>query len=103
MKYFPISIYNKGCSDETILSGYRPNVDVDFNRITQQIKMVNKGSFAHGFEESDEPPCFVPNRNEDLVYEIVNNNELFNTRSKKVDALVNLYKSRFCAFMQKVM
>jgi hypothetical protein len=81
------------CSDETILSGYRPNVDVDLNNIYKQIRLVKGEQFEEDVPDfgENELASYCTSVN-GWVCEIVNNNQLYNTDHKKVDALVKVYK-----------
>lgn len=87
------------CSDDTILTGYTPNVDLNVNDLTEQIRLAR--------EERLKPGSFVKGMNslksnlnrdydvEELVYEIISGiNPLYNNVPKKTNALKRLYADK---------
>lgn len=80
------------CSDDTILTGYRPNVDLDVNQLTREIRISNKEILNPGSQSMlsvyPKPPDKKGKGTKERIYEIINDNaDIFPNSESKAQAL----------------
>lgn len=95
-----LNLPNYICSDDTLLTGYRPNIDLNANELSRQIKLANMQQLNPSRKQNFEPikPCYVPSnlngKLDEKLYEIISGtNGFYNNQNSKIMALKNVYQN----------
>lgn len=93
-----INVEHYRCSDNTLTTGWRPNVELDVNRLTQEIQMANRAKYSNGgnsFEVKSFAHRKVAQNTDERIYEILSgSNGLYATITSKCLALEQLCMSK---------
>lgn len=91
----PISVQQYRCSDNTLTTGWQPNVDLDVNRLSREIQMANRASLGNSRSIYEFQSSNKERRTQNFdeqIYDILSTglNGQYQAKSSKVFALEQL-------------